>query len=164
MQYEPIRFSSAAYRAAIDLKNKTASTTVAQGVIPLMRSHAIKGYPHEICGLLIGKFSTSGWQIDEAIPVPNINTERVADRFQLDPKIYKQTDTKLRGTGREIIGVYHSHPDCPAKPSPTDVEHAWDGWCYIIISVAEKQVVDISFWALNDAGTAFSASSAEVFS
>ncbi|MDX8377022.1 MAG: M67 family metallopeptidase [Mariprofundales bacterium] len=162
MQSEPKRFSSAPYLAAIDLKNKAATTKLAHGVMQIMHSHAAKGYPHEICGLLIGKFSSSGWQIDEAIPVPNINTERAADRFQLDPKIYNKIDTKLRGTGREIIGVYHSHPDCPAKPSPTDVEHAWEGWCYAIISVAEKQVVDVSFWALNDAATAFSVSSAEV--
>ena len=32
---------------------------------------------------------------------------------------------RLRGTGREVVGVYHSHPHSAAVPSPTDCREAY---------------------------------------
>lgn len=122
--------------------------TYAPGCVETMRRAAEQAYPLETCGLLIGTLSAEGWAVREARPVANLNTERAADRFQLDPEGYRRIDHELRGSGREIIGVYHSHPDCPAKPSPTDLESAWDGFVYPIISVHQGRATDVRCWAL----------------
>ena len=50
----------------------------------------------------------------------------------------------------EILGIYHSHPDHPAKPSEYDRDHAWPGWSYIIASVGSDQVEDMRSWVLKD--------------
>ncbi|PJA34628.1 MAG: hypothetical protein CO187_00315 [Zetaproteobacteria bacterium CG_4_9_14_3_um_filter_53_7] len=153
--YEPARFTSPEYLAVID---KTASDK--QFNIPATCLQSIKeqgeaGFPHEICGLLVGSISASGWEISQVHQVANLNSERASDRFQLDPAGYQAVDKQLRGTGMEIIGVYHSHPDCPAKPSPTDLESAWEGFAYPIVSICNGKTADFRCWSLNDQGDAF---------
>jgi len=153
--FEPERFRSAEYLGVLDHAESAQACVAGATVIEAMTDAAEAGYPHEICGLLIGGYGEDGWRIDEARQVENINAERAADRFQLDPAAYQAVDRELRGSGREIIGVFHSHPDCPAKPSPTDLENAWESFLYPIISVCDGKVADIAHWTLNDDGNKF---------
>jgi proteasome lid subunit RPN8/RPN11 len=48
----------------------------------------------------------------------------------------------------EIIGIWHSHPDHPARPSETDRAAAWEGWSYLIASVTKHGVADLRSWRL----------------
>jgi len=154
--YEPERFRSPAYLAVVDDAAAQEKFSINQDCLDKMAREAEAGYPLEICGLLAGTIGANGWHVTEAHAVTNLNTDRAADRFQLDPAGYQAVDRALRGSGREIIGVYHSHPDCPARPSPTDLDSAWEGFAYPIISVCDQQVADIRCWCLNDAGDRFS--------
>jgi len=99
---------------------------------------------------LIGKTNTDGWQVEMVRQVENLNEERAADRFQLDPAGYQAIDSEFRGSGKEIIGVFHSHPDCPAKPSPTDLTSAWEGFVYPIVSVCKGEVAEVHCWTVTD--------------
>lgn len=152
---EPERFRSPEYLAVISSKPPAGSYAISASAIESMSRQAEKGYPLEICGLLIGTTDGENWQIEEAREVENLNRERAADRFQLDPQGYQRIDRELRGSGHEIIGVYHSHPDCPAKPSPTDLENAWEGFLYPIISVHNATVANIRYWHLDTASNTF---------
>jgi len=50
----------------------------------------------------------------------------------------------------EIVGFYHSHPDHPAQPSPTDLEHAhWIGCSYVITAVAHGTAMDTRSFCLS---------------
>lgn len=153
--YEPERFRSQAYLAVLDDTQAGGRASIPADAVQDLRTAAEAGYPLEICGLLIGTFEADQWQITGIRQVANLNTERAADRFQLDPAGYQQVDRELRGSGSEIIGVFHSHPDSPAKPSPTDLESAWEGFLYPIISVCEGQWREMRFWTLNDSGDRF---------
>jgi proteasome lid subunit RPN8/RPN11 len=43
---------------------------------------------------------------------------------------------QARGLGLDIVGFYHSHPDCPAQWSKTDFDEAhWVGCSYIITRI-----------------------------
>lgn len=148
MHDEPARFQSQAYLAVLSPTPSPLRCTCSQAELATMRMAAEQAYPQEACGLLIGNLGAEGWQVLEARPVANINTERAADRFQLDPDAYRRIDQELRGTGREIIGVFHSHPDCPAKPSPTDLANAWEGFIYPIIRVEQGQADEVNGWTL----------------
>lgn len=146
--HEPARFQSQAYLAVLSPTASSLHCACSQAVLAAMRLTAEQGYPREACGLLIGNLGAEGWQVVEARPVENINTERATDRFQLDPDAYRRIDRELRGSGKEIIGVFHSHPDCPAKPSPTDLSNAWEGFIYPIVRVDQGQAVEVNGWAL----------------
>jgi len=152
--HEPERFKSPEYLAVLDETSSSEVCHFSPSALNAMQEAAEKDYPLEACGLLIGTIN-SGWQVDEARQIENLNKERAADRFQLDPAGYQSVDRELRGTGREIIGVFHSHPDCPAKPSPTDLESAWEGFVYPIISVCNGEVANILCWTLNEDGNRF---------
>jgi len=149
------RFNTPAYRAVIDEDKDSRHFAISETATRLMQDTASAGYPHEVCGLLIGTVDEQHWHIERAVAIDNINKERASDRFQLDPAAYQVVDRELRGTGQEIIGVFHSHPDCLARPSPTDLENAWDMFLYPIVSVCNGNVTDTAYWALNEAGARF---------
>jgi len=153
--YEPERFQSPPYLAVLDDSTASATLQISDACRIQLQQEAEAGYPLEVCGLLIGKITQQAWLVDQVRAVANQNQERAADRFQLDPAAYQAIDRELRGTGSEIIGVYHSHPDCPAKPSPTDIENAWEGFAYPIISVCEGKGADIRCWSVNSDGSRF---------
>jgi len=156
-QFEPERFRSPAYVAVIDDESVSEQLFIPQSCVELINHVAQAGYPQEVCGLLIGQMDDQGWKVSDVRPVANLNTERAADRFQLDPAAFQALDRELRGTKNDIIGVYHSHPDCPAKPSPTDLGSAWEGFAYPIISVRDGQAAELRCWAVNANADAFHA-------
>ncbi len=153
--YEPERFTSPEYLSVIDERPNCKQFNIPASCLQAIKQQGEEGFPHEICGLLIGNISNDNWNISEVRQVSNINSERASDRFQLDPAGYQAVDKEFRGSKLEIIGVYHSHPDCPAKPSPTDLESAWDGFAYPIVSICDGKASDFRSWALNDQSNAF---------
>ncbi|MDX8384472.1 MAG: M67 family metallopeptidase [Ghiorsea sp.] len=147
---EPERFRSEAYRAVLAAEDSAQCCVFAKVAWQDMQDIAAQGYPNEICGLLIGCTTADGWEIKQVRQVTNLNQERAADRFELDPAGYQKVDSELRGSGQEILGVFHSHPDCPARPSPTDLSNAWEGFVYPIVSVCEGKVAEVHCWTLTD--------------
>jgi len=146
----PERFLSSAYIEVLAGEESTQTCTFTSASLQNMQDIAEQGYPDEICGLLVGTSEAQGWLVNEVRQVTNLNEERAADRFHLDPAGYQKIDSELRGSGQEIIGVFHSHPDCPAKPSPTDLSSAWEGFVYPIVSVCDGKVAEVHCWVLTD--------------
>ncbi|MDO9517242.1 MAG: M67 family metallopeptidase [Methanosarcinaceae archaeon] len=74
--------------------------------------------PFEACGVLIG--SQEGGIITVKMAVPVKNSNRTERSFELDPTEFYNAWNSAEKDGFEIVGVYHTHPSSPAKPS------AWD--------------------------------------
>ncbi|MFQ5994448.1 MAG: Mov34/MPN/PAD-1 family protein [Acidiferrobacterales bacterium] len=108
-----------------------------------------EGYPLESCGVLVGRQDGTRVEVERAIQARNLNRKRAHDRYELDPKDFLLADEKARDDGLEIVGIWHSHPDHPARPSETDRVAAWAGWSYVIISVTRDGVADMRSWRLN---------------
>jgi proteasome lid subunit RPN8/RPN11 len=110
------------------------------------------GYPHETCGLLIGRKEELGGEVRAEVRrvahARNRNVERANDRYELDPEDFLRADENARAERLEIVGVWHSHPDHPAEPSETDRAAAWEGWSYLIASVSEAGVTAVRSWRL----------------
>ena len=77
-----------------------------------------------------------------------MNRERAHDRFELDPRDLLSADLAARAEGREIVGIWHSHPDHPAEPSETDRLAAWPGWSYLIVQVTAQGAGAMRSWRL----------------
>ncbi len=127
----------------------------------VMKQHAGRDYPHECCGFLVGRIKRAGKKgreavIEEAQPTENINRERAHDRYEIHPLAYKRLEDSLQGTGREILGFYHSHPDHPSRPSATDLQlfGGWPGYIYVIIGVdgkgQQKKKYRVTAWSLEE--------------
>ena len=73
-----------------------------------MTAHAEEGYPHEVCGLLLGEVdaASSLHRVHEAKPARNLSRERAGNRYELDPKDYLRIDAEARQRGLSVVGVY----------------------------------------------------------
>ena len=124
-----------------------------------MIKHAEAGFPHEICGVLLG----SDGRITNFRECRNLNTERAHDRYELDPVSFKEADEWARKEGLEILGIYHSHPDHPSIASETDRVNAWPEWVYLIFSINSGKYNDARAWILEDFDSRFNEAPIEVF-
>jgi len=121
-----------------------------------MIRHGAEGYPHEVCGLLVGHVEegVATRTAREAYRAVNLNRERSADRFDLDPADFRRIEEEARRRRMEIVGVYHSHPDHPSRPSETDrqrAEEIWqsgESWSYVILEVVQGSVASRRSWIL----------------
>ncbi len=78
-------------------------------------------------------------------------------RYLIDPRETLAVDKDLSGTGHEIVGFYHSHPDHPAEPSEFDRSHAWPWYSYVILSILERHPADLRAWRLDGDTSVFRA-------
>lgn len=125
-----------------------------QAKINEIQIHAESSYPHECCGLLIGK-TGSRREVLKIYPLSNKNVERAIDRYDIDPHEFNQADKDARKSGYDIIGIYHSHPDHPPRPSTFDAERAWAGYSYFIIAVKDGKKEALKSWAFDNAKKTF---------
>ncbi len=121
-----------------------------------IRIFAKEAYPHECCGLLVGKSNGAEKRVIEVHPLTNMNSERANDRYEVDPKEYMEIDRETATRKLSIIGIYHSHPDHPSKPSEFDANRAWEGYSYIIIAIAKGIDFEIKSWGFNESTKTFS--------
>jgi len=118
------------------------------GVRAELESLAGAGYPDETCGLLLGRAEGPRSFVTAQHAARNLNRERARDRFELDPVDYLAAENAAAAAGIAVLGVWHSHPDHPARPSETDRELAWPGWSYLILAVGTGGVTELRSWRL----------------
>jgi proteasome lid subunit RPN8/RPN11 len=129
-----------------------------------IKTHAEQVYPHECCGILIGRRELDRYITIEAICTANewedsnlqdvftTNSDRVnslRDRYIISPIEILHAQQRSRDRNLDIIGFFHSHPDCAAVPSEFDRRYAWDVYSYPIVSVIQGTAVDIRSWRLD---------------
>jgi proteasome lid subunit RPN8/RPN11 len=102
-----------------------------------LRAHGEETYPHECCGVLLGKNEAgTGNRVSQLVRAGNTRTDSAHNRYNIAPQELVKIQRQARGLGLDIVGFYHSHPDHPAQWSPTDFAEAhWIGCSYIITSV-----------------------------
>ena len=117
-------------------------------------AHAKEAYPHECCGVLVGNMlgAKKVFNVERAT---NLNKERAADRYILDPMELNLIDKVARASSLEIIGFYHSHPDHTDRPSKFDRENGQPDYSYLIVSVLEGTDVAVRCWMFSEENEPF---------
>jgi proteasome lid subunit RPN8/RPN11 len=122
-------------------------------------AHARSGYPHEICGVLVGSSPGGVARVVRVVRAVNRETERPAVRYQIAPEDLIAVQQAARADGLDILGYYHSHPDHPARPSETDrriaAEGLSDGVVHVVVGVAGGREAVATAWVFRDADQAF---------
>ena len=112
--------------------------------------HASISYPDECCGVLIGRCQSGATFVERVLSVGNEREDSRHNRYLISPETVLAAHKEARALGLEVVGYYHSHPDHPAEPSGFDLEQAWPGVSYLILSVEQRKVADVRSWRLND--------------
>jgi proteasome lid subunit RPN8/RPN11 len=126
---------------------------IPQSIFAAIREHGEETYPHECCGVLLGRFDEDGTKaVLRAAPCGNTRADSPQTRYHIDPKELIRIQREGRECGEEIVGFYHSHPDHPAKWSTTDLADAhWIGCSYVITSVEKGKAAATNSFELTGA-------------
>ena len=102
-----------------------------------LRAHGERTYPHECCGVMLGKASAERNEVHKIVEAGNTRTDSAHNRYHIDPVELIRIQKQARALSLDIVGFYHSHPDHPAQWSATDFAEAhWLGCSYVITRVA----------------------------
>jgi len=123
-------------------------------VYAAIRAHGEATYPHECCGVLLGRFEDDGSKIvTRSERAGNTRADSPHNRYGIDPKELIRIQREGRERQEEIVGFYHSHPDHPAQWSATDLAEAhWVGCSYVITSVDEGKAAATNSFGLAGTG------------
>jgi proteasome lid subunit RPN8/RPN11 len=124
-------------------------------IMEQIRSHGEEDYPHECCGFLFGSQEDGSRQVTEIRRQPNERADSRENRFLITPEQFRDAERAARKAGLLMLGIYHSHPDSPARPSEYDRDHAWPWYSYLILSVGRGAAGESRVWQLRDARSGF---------
>lgn len=115
---------------------------LSRAALETMVEHAVRDKPVEACGYLAASIDSN----DGCLAIAMTNVDKSGEHFSLDPAEQFKVMKELRGKSMRIIGVYHSHPETPSRPSEEDLKLAYDpSLHYLIVSLAQQEPVTNSF-------------------
>jgi [CysO sulfur-carrier protein]-S-L-cysteine hydrolase len=107
---------------------------ISKEITDILYKHGKKEAPLEACGYLAGKNNI----VTKHYEMTNI--DKSTDHYRLDPKEQFKVIKEARSENLEILAVYHTHPESPARPSAEDIKLAYDpNITYIIISLLKNK-------------------------
>ncbi len=101
--------------------------------------HAERVYPNECCGAMLGRTQGEGKLVMEAIALENAWAGEQGERYQLRPEDLLKADKDARSRGLDLIGIFHSHPDCDAYFSETDLKNSCPWYSFVVLSIRKGQ-------------------------
>lgn len=102
-----------------------------------MVAHAEATYPNECCGAMIGVNDGETKTVQVAVPLENAFAGPQAERYELKPEDLLQADKAARQQGKDLIGIFHSHPDCDAYFSETDLKNSCPWYSFVVLSIQQ---------------------------
>lgn len=100
-----------------------------------MVAHAEQIYPNECCGAMLGRIEGDSKLVLQAVPLKNAFNGEQAERYELSPDDLLAADKAARDRGLELIGIFHSHPDCDAYFSETDLKNSCPWYSFVVLSI-----------------------------
>lgn len=121
-----------------------------------IKSHGETVYPEEGAGLLLGFQEGEARRISAIYRIVNSREQSARyNRYLLTPLDYARGEQEASRLGFEVLGVFHSHPDHPSRPSEFDREWAMPWFLYIITRVDKGQAASTQCWQLKEDRSGF---------
>ena len=127
---------------------------IARHCEPQIAAWAQQTYPHEAVGLLVGRRVGNNWEVHTLVHAANLATTP-ATQFVLDPMAWFDAERIAVQAGMSIVGIIHSHPDAPARPSAHDSasgDSLGRGLIFFIITITKNGISDLTAWQWDGRG------------
>jgi len=113
-----------------------------------LREQAEAAYPFEGCGLLLGPFEREKKATDIVFLRNTLREEgRGRFDFEFSPQEFAQAQATAEKRQLDVVGLYHTHPDHPPRPSRTDeAQPMLAGWISVIASVHGGRFKEAKAW------------------
>lgn len=125
------------------------TVTVPPRIVAGVRRHAAAALPLECCGALIGVAAGRCLEVRSLIPLTNLAAS--PELYRIDADAVRRVELQASRTGQQVMGFYHSHPAGGALPSATDLELAFPGYLYLIVTPGGE----LRAWRLRDDRSGF---------
>lgn len=113
--------------------------TIEENAWRLMVEHAKATYPNECCGAMLGKIDGDSKLVSVAVALENAFTGPQGARYELRSEDLLKADAEARRQGLDLIGIFHSHPDCDAYFSKTDLENSCPWYSFVVLSIQKGE-------------------------
>src|SRR5574342_53777 len=121
---------------------------ISDALLARIHQNGEEAYPEEGAGFLLGTDGEAR-QVVEILALPNSREDTARhNRYLISPEDYLEAELAAERHGLSIIGVFHSHPDHPNRPSEYDREWAQPFFSYVITSVNAGVAVESRSWRL----------------
>jgi len=114
-----------------------------------MVAHARQAYPNECCGAMLGSIDGDDKSVRVAMPLENAFEGAQAARYELRPQDLMAADKAARERNMDLIGIYHSHPDCDAYFSKTDLQNSCPWYSFVVLSIQKGEFHHANSWLPN---------------
>jgi proteasome lid subunit RPN8/RPN11 len=114
-----------------------------------MLAHARQAYPDECCGAMLGAVDEGIKVVREALPFENAFEGARASRYQLRSEDLIEAADAAHRRGMRLIGFYHSHPDCDADFSETDLKNSCPWYSFVVLSIQRGEFHHAHSWLPN---------------
>ena len=115
-----------------------------------MVAHARQAYPNECCGAMLG--SIDGDAKDGARRRCRSKTPSKARRpraTNCGPRTCWPPTRPPANASMDLIGIYHSHPDCDAYFSKTDLQNSCPWYSFVVLSIQKGEFDHANSWLPN---------------
>ena len=114
-----------------------------------MVAHARETYPNECCGAMLGSIDGDEKTVRVAMRLENAFAGAQAAMYELRPEDLLAADKAARERNMDLIGIYHSHPDCDAYFSQTDLKNSCPWYSFVVISIRKGDFDHANSWLPN---------------
>jgi len=119
-----------------------------------MLTHAGLAYPNECCGAMLGHIDSGVKSVQRAVAFDNAYAGPQQTRYEIRPEDLLEADRLARRDGLDLIGIYHSHPDCAAYFSETDLKNSCPWYSFVVMSIRGGKFDHATSWLPNPERTA----------
>ena len=124
---------------------------ISEALMKQIHKNGEAAYPEEGAGLLLGDVQDERRLARLILPLVNAREASARhNRYLITPQDMLHAEQQAAQLGLDILGVFHSHPDHPNRPSEFDREWAIPWYSYMITSVNAGQAVESRSWRLNE--------------
>lgn len=129
---------------------------VPKNLLADIKAHGERTFPNECCGIIFGTIDEAGENGTKSVktarelrPIENeFEDGEQYHRFLITDQQMLSAELYARKNGLEIVGIYHSHPNCASVPSEYDRSHAVPLYSFLITSILKGKAADIQNWTL----------------
>jgi proteasome lid subunit RPN8/RPN11 len=119
-----------------------------------MVAHARETYPNECVGAMLGTSGDGRKVVSVAMRLANSFSGVQRERYELRPEDLLAADRAARDRGLDLVGIYHSHPDCGAYFSETDLKNSCPWYSFVVLSIQKGEFDHANSWLPNAEQTA----------
>jgi proteasome lid subunit RPN8/RPN11 len=88
---------------------------------------------------MLGSVDGGQKSVQVAVALENTFAGEQGTFYQLRPEDLLKADAEARRRGMDLVGIFHSHPDCDAYFSKADLENSCPWYSFVVLSIQKGE-------------------------